>query len=607
MKVVYDAASSQTVSFAASQLEAYLTAMLPPHPACTIHLTVTGEDVLDGFTVRMGQDGGEISGVNDRSVLLGVYDYLHHLGCRFLAPGKASEVVPRITPDALPAQYEKKASFRHRGVCIEGADSVENILDFIDWLPKVGYNSFFLQFKVPYAFLERWYNHRFNPTLEPQGYTVEDAQRDMVVLEQAMKLRGLLLHKAGHGWTGEILGYQTFGWDAQTQPLTPEKQAMTAQIAGKRELWQGSPANTNLCFHNGDAVDAFAQLVVDYAKVNPAVDYLHVWLADEYNNVCECPGCSQTTVSDQYVQLLNEIDRRLSQEGLNTRIVFLLYQELLWPPVKERLANPDRFVLMFAPISRTFESPYDLTKPEVPIPAYHRNHIELPTNLQENMAFLRGWQKLFQGDSLVYDYPLGRAHYGDLGYVHIARVIASDIKQLHHMGLEGYISCQELRVCLPNALPNYVMGYTLFDETADTQAIIEEYYDAAYGSRSREVLAYLERLSALSSCDYLNGKGPRVHEEMARRLEEMAQVCQEFTVDGQGLFWQLLDYHRAYVLALSQAMAALARGEEQQAQEAWLSFRDLICQKELTYQPYLDVYRILEITTKYTGFPPVKP
>src|SRR5699024_11067368 len=170
---------------------------------------------------------------------------------------------------------------------------------------------------------------------------------------------------------------------------------------------------TNLCFHNGDAVEAFADLVVKYAKTNPTVDYLHVWLADEYNNVCECEGCQQTTPSDQYVSLLNEIDRRLSMEGLDTRVVFLLYQELLWPPLKERLRNPDRFVLMLAPISRTFEASYDLTGPEASMPPYERNRIVLPTNLQENLAFLRGWQQLFQGDSFVYDYPLGRAHYGD--------------------------------------------------------------------------------------------------------------------------------------------------------------------------------------------------
>ena len=333
MKIGFDAASSQVARFAASELESYLDRMLPSPPDLTIRLLSSGGDPMDGFSIRVGEREGEIRGSNDRSVLLGVYDYLHHLGCRFLGPGRDSEVVPHITPDLLPANYEKHASFRHRGVCIEGADSRENILDFIDWLPKVGYNSFFLQFKTPYAFLARWYHHLENPFLTPESYTVSDAARDMVGLEEAMKKRGLLLHKLGHGWTGEALGYETMNWDPNPRPLAPEKEPLAAEVNGVRALWKGSPANTNLCFHNGDAVDLFASLVVRYAKENPSADYLHVWLADEYNNVCECEGCRETTPSDQYVELLNELDRRLTAEGLSTRIVFLLYPDLLWPPI----------------------------------------------------------------------------------------------------------------------------------------------------------------------------------------------------------------------------------------------------------------------------------
>ena len=607
MKIACSPTASQTIQFAASELETYLAKMVPSTSGLMFHLTASGQEPLDAFSVKIGPNGGEISGVNDRSVLLGVYDYLHHLGCRFLGPGKNCEIVPGISAQSIPADYAKRASFRHRGVCIEGADSFENILAFIDWLPKIGYNSFFFQFKVPFAFLARWYQHQGNPYLNPEPYSVEDAQKDTAALERELKKRGLLLHKAGHGWTGEVLGYETVSWDQERNPLAPEKQTMAAEIAGKRELWQGSPANTNLCFHSGDAEDAFAGLVVQYAKSNPAVDYLHVWLADEYNNVCECDGCRQTTPSDQYVSLLNEIDRRLTAEKLPTRIVFLLYQELLWPPIKEKLENPDRFVLMFAPISRTFEASYDLSGPEVPIPAFNRNHIVLPTNLQENLAFLRGWQQFFHGDSFVYDYPLGRAHYGDFGYVHIARVISSDIKQLHKMGLDGYISCQELRVSSPNALPNYVMGYTLFDESADPQALIQEYFTAAYGERAEQVLSYLNELSTLSSCDYLNGKGPRTDPAIAHRMEQISQLCQNSlptpSTDGSPLFWEILQYHREYILVLSRAMGALARGDSQQAATGWYEMRELICKNELKYQPFLDVYRILEVTRKCTGFP----
>lgn len=598
---------SGVLSFAAAELERYLSRMLPEEGALTVHLAAGEEnDGRESFAVAMAEEGGSITGSCPRAVLLGVYDYLRRLGCRFLGPGERWEIVPAVGREKLAADYERRASFRHRGVCIEGADSRENILEFIDWLPKAGYNSFFLQFKSPYAFLKRWYHHERNPLRAAEAYTPADAERDMAVLEAAVKKRGLLLHKAGHGWTGEVLGFASLSWDAEGRPLAEERRPLAAQVDGRRGLWQGVPANTNLCFANRRAAEDFAALVVDYARENPAVDCLHVWLADTFNNVCGCEECEKTTLSDQYAAVLNEIDRRLTAEGLGTRIVFLLYQELLWPPVRERLANPDRFVLMFAPISRTFEASYDLEGPEKPIPPYVRNRITLPTDLGENLAFLRGWQKLFQGDSFVYDYPLGRAHYGDLGYVHMARVIGADVKKLRQMGLDGYISCQELRAALPNALPNYVMGYTLFDESADTEALIDEYFRAAYGGGAEEVKAYLSRLSALSSPDYLNGKGPRTDPDMARRMAELQAACRAFAPvleARSGPCWRTLAYHQGYALRLARSLELLALGDEEGAGEAWRALRTFICENEPAFQPFLDVFRVLEVTANYTGFP----
>ena len=609
IQIICGAPDDETVAFAASELEGYLTRMLEGEGAgLTVRLSAgTEADGPEAFSVSMGPAGGSIAGSCPRTLLLGVYDYLRRLGCRFLGPGRQCETVPAIRREALAASYEKRPSFRHRGVCIEGADSRENVLDFIDWLPKAGYNSFFLQFKTPYAFLKRWYHHERNPLREAEAYTEADAERDMRVFEDAIKRRGLLLHKAGHGWTGEALGYDALTWDREKRPLAEEKRPLAAQIGGVRDLWHGVPANTNLCFSNPGAADAMASLVVDYARKNPAADYVHVWMADTFNNVCECAACRETTLSDQYAAVLNEIDRRLTDLGLGTRIVFLLYQELLWPPVRERLRNPDRFVLMFAPISRTFEASYQLDGPEKTVPPYVRNRVTLPTDLGENLAFLRGWQKIFDGDSFVYDYPLGRAHYGDLGYVHIARVIGGDVKKLRQLGLDGYISCQELRASLPNALPNYVMGYTLLDETADTEALIDEYFQAAYGSGWEEVKAYLTRLSRLSSCDYVNGKGPRADAGMARRMEEVQDLCREFAPvtearREEGLYWRLLDYHRRYVLRFARVLELLARGREAESLAEWRALGDFTGGNEPDYQPYLDVYRVREVTANYTGF-----
>lgn len=597
---------SQALGFAGAELEKYLTRMLPGYDgSLTAALAVEPEGGNDRYDVDMGPEGGTITGNNARSVLLGVYAYLHRLGCRFLAPGARCEVVPTLTrPEAV--RMGCRASFFHRGVCIEGANSLENVVDFIDWLPKVGFNSFFLQFRVPYSFLARWYTHENNPLAAGEPYPLARAEAAMARFEAELQKRGLLLHKVGHGWTGQVLGYDSLTWDTDPAPLPDALRHRAALVNGVRDLFGGVPTNTNLCYHNGDAVDAFAALVVDYARRNPQVDYLHIWLADGCNNVCQCAGCAQTTPSDQYVALLNEIDRRLTAEKLETKIVFLLYQELLWPPIRQRLRHEERFVMMFAPFSRTFAASYDLENVPEEIPPYRRNRIVLPTGLGENLAFLKKWQARFRGDSFVYDYPLGRAHYGDFGYLHIARTIHADIRKLRQMGLNGYISCQELRVTLPNALPNYVMGRTLFDETLPAEDLIREYFTAAYGADAPAIEAYLDALSARNCCDYISGKGSREDPTVARNMARIRQICDHAAPlicghSEQGLFRRLLAHHRQYVLLLSRALCHLARGEEAQARAGWEAMRDYICRLEPEFQPYFDVYRALNVTGDYAG------
>ncbi|MDE6590442.1 MAG: DUF4838 domain-containing protein, partial [Oscillospiraceae bacterium] len=66
----------------------------------------------------------------------------------------------------------------------------------------------------------------------------------------------------------------------------------------------------------------------------------------------------------------------------------------------------------------------------------------------------------------------------------------------------------------------------------------------------------------------------------------------------------VLDFHRDYVLKLARALRRLAQGEGEKAAEAWRDFRRFISEQEPAFQPWLDVYRVLEVTEKYTGFRP---
>ncbi len=632
ISLIYMENENRTLAYAASEAREYLRRMFAGIGASvsvktdrqaaadaagcltiSLEIDAAADTRNDHFDIQIGPKGGRIAGNNARSVLIGVYHYLYLLGCRFLGPGKDLELVPELTDtECLYQSCSHTASYYHRGVCIEGSESLENALDFIDWLPKMGYNTCFIQFQIPYTFFARWYRHEANPYLEPEEFTAQDAARYSDIMTEELKKRDLLLQMVGHGWTGESIGIPSMDWKTSDIQITDRQRSMLAQVNGKREFFRGIPMNTNLCYSNPDVVEAFSESVVRYAASHPGVDYLHVWLADECNNLCECEECAKSAPTDQYIRILNVIDEKLTARGLDTRIVFLLYQELLWPPVEEKLKNPNRFVLMFAPISRSFNSAYQLDEELPPIPAYERNHITLPVNLGQNLAYLRAWQEHFDGDSFVYDYHLGRAHFGDLGYVHISRIINDDIARLGKMKLNGHISCQEFRAGMPNFLPNYVMGRKLLDIDSDFDEMTREYYQAAYGAGWENVLAYLTELSRLSDCDYFNKKGPRTNPDVAERMRRARRLTDEFAQSAyfaekpegalQIRFQEMLRYHCGYVVYLEDALGELAAGKTAEAKESWTRFIDTIRKNELKFQPYLDVYRIHEVSLNFTGF-----
>ena len=117
---------------------------------------------------------------------------------------------------------------------------------------------------------------------------------------------------------------------------------------------------------------------------------IHVWVADAFNNHCECERCKTLTPTDWYVQILNLLDEKLSAEGLDNKIAFLLYFELLWTPIKEKLHHPERFVMMFAPISRTFTKSFeDVEEVQEELKPFALNKITLPHTITNYLKFLR--------------------------------------------------------------------------------------------------------------------------------------------------------------------------------------------------------------------------
>lgn len=628
MKIVCKV-SSPTLQYAAEELKKYLlkidknikeieivestkkAEVAEPHSIFLIEDAMLGvKDLLldDAFEINIDKHQGFIKGSNERSILLGVYKFLYTLGCRWLKPGEEGEYLP--TQDTYNQQVClcEKASYRHRGVVIEGANSYENVLAMIEWLPKLGYNSYFIQFKQAYTFFEKWYKHENNPTLPKEAFDIEKANAFTTSLRQEIKKRGLLYHAVGHGWTSESIGIVALGWDNEEIKIEPWQKELLAEIKGERTLWCNIPMNTNLCYSNPKVQEQMTDHILDYLKAQKEIDMLHVWLADDFNNHCECESCKQKLPTDFYIQILNLLDEKLNKAQITTKIVLLQYFELLWAPQTEKINNPERFIYMFAPISRVFSKSFKNMGQEEEVPVYERNKVVLPKKLEENVAFLREWQKALKCDNFDFDYHLGRAHYGDLGYYHISQVIYEDIHALKDLGLEGLLSCQEQRCFFPTSLPNYVMGLALWNTALTFEEITQDYFMSAFGEEGENVRNYLETLSKLSDIDYWHARKEWYMPELTRGFERIEEVVYTFkpTIEKckerEGFekhFWEYLDKHGMYSILFSKAMIEKCRGNNDKANKKWTRFAQYIRSIEKEVQSGLDVYRILQIAKHF--------
>ena len=581
-----------TVAFACEELTRYLKQMDP-----TLFIAPRQYEEIDSSLDRvlwLGMDGtvepgdsdeilidvqggaGRIIGANPRAVLIAAYRFLRELGCRFLRPGSVGEVIPARLLDeaALTVSVRETPSYRHRAMCIEGAVGYEHVYNMIDWLPKVGMNGYFRQFQVPGGFFRNFYDGS-NPHMPAAPVTDEDVAHMWTSLEGDLLKRGLDYHAVGHGWTCESLGFHVSGWDEMSDPIPENVKPYLALLNGERTLYKKATACTNLCYSNPVVRNYITDAILKYCKENPATSFLHFWLADWDNNHCECEECSKMRPSDYYVMMLNELDEKLTAAGLSTRVVFLVYLDLLWEPEHTKLNNPDRFVLMFAPITRSYYkafTDYDASKPVELVP-YERNKLKMPTEVAVNVARLARWQQWQPtNSSFDFDYHLMWFHYSDPGYYSCARVLHEDMVSLHKIGLDGMVSCQVQRAAFPTGLPMYAMAAGLWDKTSAFEDVSAEYFTAAFGADGAAVEAYLSKLSEL-----LTLEGVRVGSEdadtraaMTARWEEAKALVEAFKREylsvkrEENPSWKDLTYHAEMCLLYTDLLKA-AFGTERDA------------------------------------------
>jgi len=614
--------SSGVIDYAAEELKKYLRMMMPEGGDIKI---AYAPEAKDGFRLGLMQDfgldisdaeepelddilyidcdteGGIIAGDNPRSVLLAVYEYLRQNGCRWLMPGVDGEFIPM--KDIEPVKLRHKPSCRYRGQCNEGAEFQPDMLDAIEFTPKVGMNVFMMEFRIPTAYYKTYYEHSYNEENRPP-----EPISDMQVLqwkrqcEAEIAKRGLQFHDIGHGWTVDPFGVDTARcWEViDDSDLAAEDRECLAMLDGKRGLFRGQPLNTNFCMSNPKARKKFVDYVADYAEKHSNSDYLHLWLADAYNNHCECEACQRRTTSDWYIQLMNETDGELTARGLDTRLVFIVYLDTTWAPTEEVIKNPRRFTLLLAPITRSYSMTlpaHGIKKTTVP---YERNRLTMPADLEEYFAYFLDWKKIWGGANMSYEYHFWRHQAYDLGGVKLAKRINEDVKVYKQYDVNGIIEDGSQRSFFPTGLAFYTYARTLYDNSLSAEEIAEEYLSCAFGEDWRSFFDYLESLEKAVPFEYLNGS--RKEGAYDPCMAENIRLLKDLVAEGRELIKahynseyrvrtvsvRLLELHALMCDMLADALAEKCVGNDGAAMELFNKMRIAVGAREAEFERYYD-------------------
>ena len=633
--------NDSAIEYAAQELKKYLRMMMPEGGEIDISydpeakdgfrlglmedfgLPCEVEDVVldDVLHIETTAEGGILAGSNPRSVLFCVYRLLRENGCRWLYPGPDGDYVPMV--DALqPVQYHKAADYRMRGFCDEGSVSQTNMLECIEFYPKLEMNTFAIEWFIPMGYYNRWYAHPYNEA----NILSEEADEEQVTqwrrqCEVEINKRGLIMPAIGHGWTCKAFGFNPNNSTKNVCDLSIYDhfdKSMLAMLNGKRDFFRGSPIFTQVCLSRQDVRDKITDEIVDYASRHTNMTYLRISLSDGGKNHCECPECAKMRPADWFWTLLNEADAKLTAHNLPTRLTFSSYMDTFFAPEKVRINNPKRFVMTYAPISRDYQSSIteDSVIPE-PTP-YVRNKWKEPATTEEGFALFREYQKIWKGTICNFEYHFWRHQFLDPGGLALAHRLHEDVRALKVMGLHGCMEDGSQRSAFPNGFPVYIYAETLMNRDCDFDAVLEDYFSHIYGKDWKQAYELLQAISDTFDFAYMEGvcsKDKRISTyydpervpqlkklyELAARECALANKHLNMPKRPQTVSWRLLLRHAELVQRFADVMIAKAKGENYKAIEIAKTFEREFGKYEYELQRYYDhclCCRVLEHITR---------
>ena len=602
--------------FAAEELKKYLRMMIPAEKRITITYEPGAKDgfrlgLLEDFGLPCETDnailddivhidtdvcGGILAGSNPRSILFAVYRFLRLNGCRFLFPGAEGEFIPKKPVE--PQKYHKLADHRFRGHSIEGAPSLEQVLDYIDWHAKEELNSFG-NYDI-FVYMRTYYRHNHNDIRRSPEHMDDDVAETQwrALFEYELERRGQRLHGGGHSLMTEVMGVDAKDKTlyAQGKKEVPEEVLpRLAMINGKRQLYrnknnQPSLFFTNLCYSQKEIRDRFVERVVARIEESPHVFLSGASLADGSHNHCECEECRKKRPADWLIMMLNQVDEELTKKGMDNMVNISFYVDAVFAPTVERIKNPKRFMLTFCPISRNYaDGIANLENLPEPI-EYVRNAYEVPKTMPQLYALLQEWKKVFDGPITVFDYHFWRHQYRDPGLAAMSRRVYEDVLSYWPTGMAGCMQDGSNKSFFPHGFHGHIYAEALVNRDVDYDAEQADYFSHLYGADWKVVKKYLEDITDAFDYRYMCGlkgidktKGdfynPAIAEKLANVKELAAQMREVIAAHPllptrpQSIAWRILLRHTEFCEGLAKIMSEKCIGHTKYALELFEKFK----------------------------------
>ncbi len=389
----------------------------------------------DAYEIRVTAERVVIEGPDPGCVLFAADDFLRRfVGVRWLAPGELwTEVPERDSLSVAEGVYRDEARLAVRALHTVGV-AYHWDQDASEWMSRLRFNRKAMH-------VDRlWHT---GPKLEPLG-----------------------IRPLGGGHT---MGY----WLPNDEHFAehPEYYGMDAGV--RRQIGGGG---SQICLSSEESPAVFAHRVNEYAAENAVMDIIGIAMNDGWG-FCTCPAClaryrrdrpQPQWLSDLVFGFSNAVARRVARE------------------------HPDRVLLQLA-YTNFYDGPASIDiEPNLMVEyCLWRAGFNTPVSDPHNEADALAREQTL-GWAEKCDHLLVREYVGGVNLPDV-RVLAEDIRWYRDLGADGWFTEIHPHRWLPRERM-WVLAHLLWDPDADVDALLDDFFRAAYGPAREPMRAIYDLL-----------------------------------------------------------------------------------------------------------------